>query len=221
MQNYTKSWYDALETQFRTRIKHVETLLVSYTLSRSFRDGVSFYGDLRGTQRTPFERGYNDTDQKHNLTMSAATTLRYGFEISGIAKLISGSPFWVQAGYDIDGDGSIQYDKPAGLPHTVGRGDLTSQLQIINNLRTSLNLAPVPASLLGLDPFISVDGRVTKIIHLRGEQHLDLMFEGFNLTNHVNFTTFSVNPNINSPSFLIRNGARDGRQAQWGIRYTF
>jgi hypothetical protein len=37
----------------------------------------------------------------------------------------------------------------------------------------------------------------------------------------VNFTPFSIDPNINSTSFLIRNGARDGRQAQWGVRYNF
>lgn len=221
MQNYTSSQYDALETQFRTRIGRIETVLISYTLSRSFRDGVSFYGDLRGTQRTPFEKGYNDTDQRHNLTMSAASKLPYGFQVSGIAKLISGTPFWVQAGYDIDGDGSIQYDKPAGLPHTVGRGDVTSQLRIINNFRTSLGLLPIPASLLNLDPYISIDGRVTKIFHLRGEHHLELMFEGYNLTNHVNFTPFSVNNNLNTPAFLVRSGARDGRQAQWGVRYTF
>jgi len=221
MQNYTSSQYDALEAQFRTRLSRIETVLVSYTLSRSFRNGVSFYGDFRGTQRTPFEKGYNDTDQKHNLTMSAATKLRYGFEVSGIAKLISGTPFWVQAGFDIDGDNSIQYDKPPGLPHTVGRGDVKSQLTIINNFRDSLGLLPIPASLLKLDPFISIDGRITKVIHLRGEQHLDLQLEGFNLTNHVNFTPFSVNNSLNSPAFLVRAGARDGRQAQWGIRYTF
>jgi hypothetical protein len=221
MQNYTKSWYDALETQFRTRFKGLDQLLISYTLSKSYRDGVEFYGDFRGTQRTPNEVGYNNTDQRHNLTLSAATTLPWGIQLSGIGKFISGSPFWVQAGFDIDGDGSIQYDKPAGLPHTVGRGDVQQQLQIINTFRASLGLAPISASLLNLDTFVSIDGRITKMIEVGKNQRLELFFEAYNLTNHVNYTPFSVNPNINSSSFLVRNGARDGTQAQWGLRYTF
>ncbi len=178
LQNYTKSWYDALETQFRTRFKRIDTLLVSYTLSRSYRDGVEFYGDFRGTQRTPHEQGYNNTDQRHNLTLSAATTLPWGIQISGIGKFISGSPMLAQAGYDLDGDGSIQYDKPVGLPHTVGRGNTASELEIINTLRASLNLPPIPASLLDLDPFISIDGRVTKVIRLGATRRVDLFFEG-------------------------------------------
>jgi hypothetical protein len=221
LQNYTQSWYDALETQFRTRFKHVDNLQISYTLSRSYRDGVEFYGDFRGTQRTPFEQGYNNTDQRHNLTLSGATTLPGLIQLSAIGKFISGGPMLVQAGYDIDGDGSVQYDKPAGLTHTVGRGNVDQQLQIINNLRAQLGLPAVPASLLNLDPYVSIDGRLTKIIPLGGNRRLDLFFEGYNLTNHVNFTPFSLNPNINSTSFLIRNGARDGRQAQWGLRYNF
>jgi len=221
MQNYTKSWYDALEAQFRTRLKHVDQLLISYTFGRAYRDGVEFYGDFRGTQRTPYEEGYNNTDNRHNLTLSAATTLPWQIQVSGIGKFISGSPFLVQAGYDIDGDGSVQYDKPAGLTHTVGRGDVTQQLQIINSLRTQLGLPQVSRSLLDPDPYVSIDARVTKFFRVNNKQRLDLFFEVYNLTNHVNYTPYSINPNINSTSFLVRNGARDGTQAQWGVRYTF
>jgi outer membrane receptor protein involved in Fe transport len=221
LQNYTKSWYDALETQFRTRLKHVDTLLISYTLSRSYRDGVEFYGDFRGTQRTPDERGYNNTDQRHNLTLSAATTLPGAIQVSGIGKFISGSPFWVQAGYDLDGDGSIQYDRPAGLPHTVGRGNVDQQLQTINAFRAANKLPAISASLLKLDPFVSIDARITKMIKLGDRRRIDLFFEGYNLTNHVNYTPFSVDNNLISSSFLVRNGARDGTQAQWGLRYSF
>ena len=182
---------------------------------------MEFYGDFRGTQRTPYEEGYNNTDNRHNLTLSAATTLPWQIQVSGIGKFISGSPFLVQAGYDIDGDGSVQYDKPAGLTHTVGRGDVTQQLQIINSLRTQLGLPQVSRSLLDPDPYVSIDARVTKFFRVNNKQRLDLFFEVYNLTNHVNYTPYSINPNINSTSFLVRNGARDGTQAQWGVRYTF
>ena len=47
-----------------------DSLQVSYTLSRSYLDGVDFFLTTRGTQRTPHERGYNPTDQRHNLTVA-------------------------------------------------------------------------------------------------------------------------------------------------------
>jgi hypothetical protein len=222
MENYTKSYYDTLDTQFRTRFKRVDNLLISYSFSRTYRDGVEFYGDFRGTQRTPNERGYNNTDQRHNFAVSAATNLPWDIQISGVGKFVSGSPMVVQAGFDLDGDGSIQYDRPPGLEHTVGRSHVDSDIQIINQFRASLGLPPIDPSLMKLDPFISVDARITKAIRLGGTRRLDLFFEGYNLTNYVNFTPYTLNPYMNSPaSFLVRNGARDGRQAQWGLRYAF
>src|SRR5262245_2457192 len=221
MQNFSKSWYDALETQFRTHFKHVDNLLVSYTMGRSFRDGVDFFGTPRGTQRTPHEVGYTETDQRHNLTLSAATTLPWLIQVSGIGKFISGSPFHDQAGVDLDGDGTVTNDRPSGLDSSVGRRNVDQSLQIINAYRASRNLAPISASLLNLDPFISIDARITKAIPLGATRRLDLFFEGFNMTNHENFTPYSVNINIVSSSFLVRNGARPPRQMQWGARYAF
>ena len=70
VENFTKSWYDAVETQLRSRIGSRDSLQVSYTLSRSYLDGVDFFTTMRGTQRTPHERGYNPSDQRHNLTVA-------------------------------------------------------------------------------------------------------------------------------------------------------
>jgi hypothetical protein len=221
MENFTKTWYDALEAQLRTRFRGVDNVLISYTLSRSYRDGVNFYGTLRGTQRTPNERGYNDTDQRHNLTLSAAGRLPWGFQISGIGKFISGSPFLAQAGFDLDGDLAVTNDRPAGLPTRVGRERVDESFQIINDLRASRGLPPIDRKLLDLDTYVSIDMRLTKDITLGASRRLQLFLEGYNLTNYVNYQPFTINPNINSSSFLIRNSARDGRQAQWGARYTF
>jgi hypothetical protein len=221
MQNFTKTWYDALETQLRTRYRAVDNILVSYTLSRSYRDGVNFYGTLRGTQRTPRERGYNDTDQRHNLTVSAAGRLPWAMQLSGIGKFISGSPILAQAGFDMDGDLAVTNDRPVGLPTRVGREKVEESLQIINDLRASRNLPPIDANLLDLDEFVSIDMRLTKDVDLRANRRLQLFFEVYNLTNHVNYQPFTINTNIISSSFLIRNSARDGRQAQWGARYVF
>ena len=48
---------------------------------------------------------------------------------------------------------------------------------------------------------------------------LDLFFEAYNLFNAANYE----NPigNMSSTSFAIRTVARDPRQLQWGVRFTF
>jgi hypothetical protein len=71
-------------------------------------------------QRTPHERGYNPSDQRHNLTLAGTVGLPWSMQLSGILKLISGSPVKVQAGGDLDGDQSPIGDLPDGIPITVG-----------------------------------------------------------------------------------------------------
>jgi hypothetical protein len=194
---------------------------LSYTFSDSYRDGVDFYSTFRGTQRTPQEQGYNNTDQRHNLTVAAAKGLPWDFEVAGIVKLVSGSPMRVQAGYDIDGDLSTTGDRPVGLPTTVGREDVDQSLDLINEIRAGRGLPLVDVGLLNLDPYVTIDMRVTKAFVLPGGERLELLLEGFNLTNHVNYQPFTLNGNIISRDFLIRNSARPMRQFQWGVHFRF
>jgi len=221
LENFSRSWYDALETQLRTRVRGDSSLQISYTLSRSYLDGVDFWNTRRGTERTPDERGYNVSDQRHNLTASGSTVLPGGFQVSTIVKAVSGSPFKVQAGFDIDGDGSVQGDRPVGLPTTVGRERTSQSLELINALRSSRGLAPIDGQLLRLDRYFAWDVRTTKTVVLGGKGRLELFLEAYNLTNRVNYEPFTVTGNINSAAFLIRRSARDARQVQWGARVVF
>jgi hypothetical protein len=227
LENFTRSWYDALETQLRTHFGSKDSLQVSYTLSRSYLDGVDFFLTTRGTQRTPRERGYNPTDQRHNLSVAGTITLPWQVQIAGILKLVSGSPIKVQAGPDLDGDTTPTGDRPPGIPITVGRERTAQSLGAINEWRASLSLAPIDRALLSLDPYRTLDMRIAKTIALRRSHHVELLIEGFNLTNHVNFRppVASGQPeagvSINTASFLVRTSARDARQIQWGVRYRF
>jgi hypothetical protein len=226
LENYSKSWYDALETQLRTRLGGRDSLQVSYTLSRSYLDGVDFFLTTRGTQRTPDERGYNPTDQRHNLTLAGSARLPWDVDVSGILKLISGSPLKVQAGIDLDGDTVVVNDRPPGVPITVGRADVAASLAAINEFRTSGGLPPIDSALLRLEPYRTLDVRVSKRVNTGGNRRLELLIEAFNLTNRVNLRAPSGNPaeggaNMVAAAFLVRTAARDARQLQWGIRYVF
>jgi hypothetical protein len=224
LENYTKSWYDALESQFRMSVAGSGRVQASYTISRSYMDGVEFFNIVRGTQRTPQETGYSPSDQRHNVTAAATFGLPWQLQLSGILKLISGSPMPVQAGFDLDGDRSLTSDRPEGLPITVGRGDEAHALRLINGLRGSLAtpLAPISPELLQLDPYRTLDLRLTKLLQVGGQRRgLELTLEAFNVTNFVNYNPITVNRNINSAAFLQRRSARAARQVQWGLRYVF
>ena len=220
LENFTKSWYNALETQFRTRFKGVDSLSVSYTLSSTRRDGVNHYQTYPGTMRTPQEVGYGEQDTRHNLSMAAAAGLPYGVQFSGILRALSGTPFAVSAGFDIDGDGQTQNDRPDGLPITVGREKVQESLQIINALRATRNLAPISSDLLTLNPFIALDLRLTKAFSPMQGKQVEMFLEGYNILNRVNYAG-GGNGSIVSPALLIRNAARDPRQVQLGARVTF
>lgn len=221
LENFTKSWYDSLESQIRTRLAGLANLQVSYTLSRTYLDGVDFFLNQRGTQRTPQERGYSPSDQRHNLTAAVSLPLPGQFQISGILKLISGSPMPVQTGTDFDGDGSRTGDRPAGLPITVGRGDTQTALSLINEFRANFALPAVDPNLLRLDPYRKLDLRVTKAFSIAATRRIELLIEAFNVTNYVNYVPAVVFRSMSSPLFLNRSGAHDARQLQWGVRFVF
>jgi carboxypeptidase family protein len=219
LENFSRSWYDALETQLRARFHANGSMRVSYALSRSYLDGVDFFLTTRGTQRTPRERGYNPSDQRHNLTVAGTVGLPWSLELSGVLTLVSGSPIKVQAGEDLDGDTTVTGDLPPGIPITVGRDHVDESLAAINEYRATKGLQPIDRSLLALDPYRTLDVRIAKPVRL-GRQRLDVLVEAFNLTNHVNFRT-NANANMNTASFLQRRAARDARQIQWGVRWLF
>jgi hypothetical protein len=224
LENYTRSRYDALESELRTRMRAWGQLHLSYTLSRTWIDGVDFFLTQRGTQRTPQEQGYSPSDQRHNLTAAAILPLPFDMQLSAILKLISGSPMLVEAGADLDGDRSAPGDRPRGLPITVGRGDVDAAFRLINDYRAGLTptpLPPVERSQLDLDPYQTLDLRLTKAIQAGRRLRLELLLEAFNVANHVNIVPTSVNRSMNSTAFLERRTARDARQIQWGARLAF
>ncbi len=217
--NFSESWYDALEVQLRTRVRGTDSLQISYAYSKSTLDGVTFYSTFRGTDRTPREKGMNPTDTPHNLSVAASTSLPFGVQLSGVFRAISGGPLAVTAGIDLDGDLNTQNDRPVGLPITVGRGDVAKQLEIINAFRATRNQAPVTEALLKPNPIIGVDLRLTKAFSLGASRRLEAFLEAYNATNYTTLTGGSGNMTL--PTFLVRTGARDARQVQWGARFRF
>jgi hypothetical protein len=132
----------------------------------------------------------------------------------------------VQSGLDLDLDQTVTGDLPRGIPITIGRERVDASLSAINTFRATQGLAPIDRSLLLLDPYRSLDVRLTKTIRVGANHRIELLVEGFNLTNHVNFRPpLGSQPqdgvSLNTASALVRTVARDARQIQWGLRYAF
>ncbi len=217
--NFGESWYDALEVQLRTRVRGTDNLQVSYAYSRSRLDGVTFYSTYRGTERTPQQDGYNPTDTPHNLSVAASTSLPWKFQLSGVFRALSGVPLAVTSGVDLDGDLNTQGDRPRGLAPVVGRGDVDGQLALINAYRATRGFGPLDPELLKPNAIFVVDLRVTKAFPIGNRRRIEAFLEGYNVTNYVTLTGGSSNMGL--ASFLLRTGARDARQIQWGGRFVF
>ena len=83
---------------------------------------------------------------------------------------------------------------------------------------------PLPAidpRLLRLDPYRSLDIRLTKTLVVGAGRRIEVLIEAYNLTNDVNYNPVVVIRNMNSAQFLARTAARDARQLQWGARIVF
>lgn len=219
LQNFTKSWYSALETQVKRRFGGGNSLQGSYTWSRALLDGVTFYSTRRGTERTPQQYGYGPTDRTHNISVSATQTLPLGIQLAVIARYLSGSPISASAGVDLDGDGSTSGDRPPGLPPVIGRGDVDRQLALINDYRAAIRRAPVTLADLKLNSRREVDVRVTKILQMSNSRRLQVFFEAFNMPNWSDWSNGSGN--MRSSSFLVKEPGGTGRQIQWGARFSF
>lgn len=215
----TKSYYSALQTQFRTRYKRAN-FQVSYTWSKTVSDGLD---DNSSAVTDPWhnfgnnDRGLDSLDRRHALSWMSLIDLRYGFQISGIVSLRTGPPWNILAGRDLNGDGN-NTDRPSGLAKNSGGHAAQANLDIINAYRASLKLPTMTmAQLTQSDGDKLVDLRLTRGFRLGERMRADLFMEAYNVFNHANYEP--PNGTLSSPAFLIRTAARDPRQLQWGVRF--
>ena len=155
IENFTDSLVRRPGDAVRTRVRGSDSVQVSYTCRAATWNGVTFFANFRGTERTPQEQGYNrpghppqPVDRRLDV---AALGLRAERRLPGVER----RAVQIQAGFDVDGDGQTQGDRPPGLPITVGREDVEESLAIINALRAVAQPAAVDPELLDLEPYVS------------------------------------------------------------------
>ena len=188
-----------------------------YTLSKTIDEVTDFNSDFSAQNPLDLrlDRALSSFDQRHRLVVSGIfqswsenLALR-DWVFSPIFIAGSGRPFNLLLGFDGNGDGRPQSDRPGASGRNTGRGE----------------------------PFYSFDMRLARRFFATESRYLELTFEAFNLFNRVNLaginntvgTTFAAETNFDARGRRDRRpteplgfiSAANARQIQLGLRFNF
>jgi carboxypeptidase family protein len=207
------STYHALQFSLVQRPRAWGQYRVSYTLSKSMNDvGEFFFSAPIDPFDVRADWGRSDDDQRHRLVLSGAIRsprgparngwegFTHGWEVSGVVQSYSALPYNITSGLTT-------------VQGTAGR-------PVVNGAFIERNAGASTS-------FLNVGVRVSRVFRLGGRIDLELLGEGFNLTNHVNVVTrngtfgtdsYPANP---LPSFGTATAVGEPRTFQLGARVRF
>jgi hypothetical protein len=213
--------YEGGIIEVKKRFSNNFTLMGNYTYSKAFDTSTDFNSDFGPEDNTNLaqERALSDFDQRHKVVVAAVLNSPWenrfltGFQLSPIIRYNSGHPFNLLAGgTDVNGDRHSTNDRPIGAPRNSGMGP----------------------------DYTTFDLRLTRAFKITESSNVQLIAEGFNITNRTNygtvnnevgpafgfqpgFTNFNVaGTNRLSPSQPLGfTSAFQKREIQLGIRFSF
>ena len=165
----------------------------------------------------------------HNLSGVEAKLLR-GWQINGIATMLSGFPFTPQIGANRSGDGDTRNpDRPSLNPNFSGPVILGTPNQwfnpnafILPAVGTYGNLGRGTYTGPGL---AELDFSAMKTTAITERARLEFRAEFFNILNHTNFgppnTTVFSGATVSSSAGLITRTTTTSRQIQFGMKLVF
>ncbi len=170
--------YEAGIIEVRKRFSNHFTLFGNYTYSKAYDTTTDFNSDFGPQDNTNLRAEYalSDFDQRHKLVIAGVFNSPWekgvlsGFELSPIFSYNSGHPFTLLANSDVNGDRHYTNDRPIGAGRNTGLGP----------------------------NYAALDMRLTKTIKISERAALQLLAEGFNITNRPNYATVN---NIVGPFF--------------------
>jgi hypothetical protein len=171
-----RSEYKALLVSLHRRFRNKFGFQVSYTLSKTMneQDDAGSIADPPSDMFNPeADWGPSLNDQRHVFTASYNVEVPYSFFLSGVFAAGSAPPHKTLAGFDVNGDGSSQQDRPPGVSR--------------NSARTN--------------PVYKLDIRASRVFTLGGSVQLEGIFEVYNLLNHENYDPDEYGTVIGSKTF--------------------
>ena len=246
LKNSANSNYNSLQVSAERRARDL-TLLVSYTYAHSL-DSYSAKYDPRDPSRN---YGPSTFDMRHNLVMSYNWDLPFarmfgqrristGWHITGISRFNSGTPVSLKSGGDFALT-NIGLDYPTFVgplqkvnSHTTLSGRVHNyftnsafafNLPNCNGVLKSYEACGVTGSAKQFSfsgpGAINTDLGVEKDTKITESMAFNLRFEMFNVFNHANFLSTSVNGNANSSQFGQVTQTAPTRVGQISAKFIF
>jgi hypothetical protein len=216
------SFYHAGTIQVMKRFSKNVGINAHYTLSKAIDEVTDFNSDwsAQNPLNIRLDRALSAFDQRHRFVFSgilastlsgdsAAARVFGGWQLSPIFIAGSGRPFNLLLGFDANGDGRSQSDRPGQAGRNTGTGEA----------------------------FYSFDMRLARRFAVREQRFLELTFEAFNLFNRTNLaginnivgttlataTNFRINGDrTKAPTQPLGfTSAADARKLQFGVRFNF
>jgi hypothetical protein len=219
------SIYHGLHLSFVQRPTTWSSLRATYTLSKSNNNvGEAFFSSPVDPSDIMRDWGRSDDDQRHRLvingavnsSMSAATTpwqqVSHGFQLSGMLQYYSALPFNITSGV-------VSLQGPTGRP-LVNGATASPNFDVHSVVFIARNAG------IGSD-FVALNLRVSRSFPITHDVKLEVLAEGFNVTNRANAVT--RNTNFGNGAYLTNplttfnqiTAVGDPRTFQFGGRLTF
>lgn len=209
--NDGRSEYKALILQLNGSLQRGDLITASLTVASKKNISDDFspefpFGYPNDPANLDAEYGRSRTDERYHFVMTGVIHLPWQLILSPIYEYGSGQPWNHRLGYDFNGDGKNS-DRPAG----VARNDEDGP------------------------PFRQLSLRLTKTVPI-GTQHVDVIVEGFNVLNTVNYDVTSIDgaeflsgptlanpalPFVKNPNFGKARATLPAREIQLGLRWAF
>jgi hypothetical protein len=205
--------YHGVHVSFTQRPVRWGHYRISYTLSKSMNNvGEFFFSSPIDPFDLSKDWGRSDDDQRHRLVMTGAIQtsmepatdaweyLTHGFQVSAMLQAYSAPPYNITSGVTT-------------IQATAGR-------PIVNGEFIERNAGEGTA-------FFNLTARVSRAFRLTGRLQLELLAEGFNLTNYRNVVTRNTNfgsgayPTNPAPNYGQITAVGESRSVQFGARVRF
>jgi len=256
------SSYNALETSLRKRFGYGVSFLASYTFSKDIDDASSFNMTGSAAQpvagendlaQNPFnlaaERGLSLFDARHRFVLSYQWELPFwkqprgwyqqalgGWQLNGIATLMSGTPFTVFDSNDVSVQGGAQEitgfsanrpnlvpgQNPNAGPHTTDAWFNANAFQQITQDPNSpvQQFGTAGRNIVIGAAYRNWDFSAFKSIGVAEGKQLQLRAELFNFLNHANYRL--PNSDISSPGLYNHiTEAQDPRLVQFALKFLY
>ena len=209
------SQYHGLQTKIEKRYARGVSLLATYTWSRT----RGLEGGYQDPNNIDAEIAPTGADRPHHFVGSGVVSLPFGFSVSPILTITSGSPL------NLSVNGNPSNTSGSDRPNVVGDWEVDDPTaeRWFNTEAFAAN-APytfgnAPRNLLRGPGYFNLDLAVRKTFQLSERMSVDLRFESFNLTNAVNLG--DPNTQVGNQNFGRISSAGVARHNQVAVKLLF